>query len=221
MDHAAAIKEDVAEDFWSRGGANFDAELTPDAPWNTTNSITEQFPFLPLLKARTESVREQLAAIDAGTFPRGPHLEQGVEPWETCADWQSTEPPPTACFQNCRYEGCFKFGWTIPGVCDQATGTCIHGNWDQECQGVADGGRYEGMENREDGSPTFCLTSIGFPSKVSVCPAPSEDATGGDVTSGGSADTTSAAIASFTSKSLLIVVALFVPTAVSFVFATL
>jgi hypothetical protein len=172
--HAQAIQDDVTQDFWSSGGIYFDNELSPDASeWNaTTSSITAQFPFLPLLKARTAAVQEQLKAIDEGTFPRGPHLEQTVESLEKCVDWRTTEPPSTACYQNCQYEGCAIFGWTIPGFCDESSGTCIHGDVDEQCQGISDGSRYDGMENREDGRETFCINAAGLPTSSSQCPSP-------------------------------------------------
>jgi hypothetical protein len=172
--HAQAIQDDVTQDFWSSGGIYFDNELSPDASeWNaTTSSITAQFPFLPLLKARTAAVQEQLKAIDEGTFPRGPHLEQTVESLEKCVDWRTTEPPSTACYQNCQYEGCAIFGWTSPGFCDESSGTCIHGDVDEQCQGISDGSRYDGMENREDGRETFCINAAGLPTSSSQCPSP-------------------------------------------------
>jgi len=180
MQHAAAIKEDVIEDYWSDGGIHFDAELSPDASeWNTnTTLLISQPPFLPLLKARVAAVREQLEAIDAGTFPRGPHLSREVESWEQCVDWRTTEPPASACYQNCQYEGCALPGLSISGFCDENTATCFQGDLDEQCEGIADGERYEGMENREDGRETFCVGAIGFPSKVSLCPPPPN--TGGD-----------------------------------------
>lgn len=101
--HAQAIQEDVVQDFWSSGGIYFDDELSPDAAeWNKTSTITQQYPFLPFLKARVAEVRKQLDAIDNETFPRGPHLEKTVEPWEKCVDWRTTEAPYTACYQNCQ-----------------------------------------------------------------------------------------------------------------------
>jgi hypothetical protein len=55
----------------------------------------------------------------------------------------------------------------LPGICDESTGTCIKGEFDDQCEGIADGKTYEGME-----TGTFCLTGEGFSLKASVCPAP-------------------------------------------------
>lgn len=159
----------------------FDAELSTNASdWNASASggfadggITTAPPFIPILLARVDSVRKQLDAYDAGTFPRGPHLPQEVEQWEQCVDWRSTGPPPSACFQSCYYDGCaVQGGLALPAICDEATGTCILTDFDPLCAGIPDGERYEGMTDREDGTPTFCFTAEGFPAKVSYCAPP-------------------------------------------------
>jgi len=161
MEHAAAIQEDVAQDFWSSGGIFYDQELSPDA----SNWDTDQFPLLPLLQARVEEVEAQLAAIDAGTFPRGPHVGQApVEPWETCVDWRLAEPPVDAC-GGCEYDGCLEPTWTVPFYCEPSNGICYHGDEDAQCAGLAIGGRYDGME---DG--TFCSIAGDIPIKTSQCP---------------------------------------------------
>lgn len=144
--------------------------------------ITSQPPFLPLLAARVASVREQLEAIDAGTFPRGPHLKKEVESWEQCVDWRTTAPPASACYQNCFYEGCATLGLAITGFCDETTASCFLGELDRQCEGIADGERYEGMATREDGSETFCSSAGGFPAKVSFCPPPPNIEGGGPET---------------------------------------
>ena len=59
-------------------------------------------------------------------------------------------------------------GWVVESSCDDASKTCVHGNMDQECNGVPDGGRYEGME---DGPGVVCLSVNGLPTKMSPCPA--------------------------------------------------
>lgn len=192
--HAQAIQGDVAEDFWSNGGIYYENELSPNASeWNVSamGILGAQLPLLPVIKARTAEVRAQLEALTAGTFPRGPHLEQGVEPAETCVDWRTTEAPSSACYESCQYDGCFMTDWIIPGFCDVNTSTCIHGDYDEQCRGIFDGMRYEGMENREDGRETFCINTIvagglGEPAKSSFCPPPPN-------TTGTTSPTTSAA----------------------------
>lgn len=171
--HAQALQADVAQDFWSSGGIYYHEELSPDAAdWDTP-----QLPLLPLLKAREEQVRSQLEAIDAGTFPRGPHLDVGVEPFETCVDWRSEEPPASVCERECNYKGCLHPGWVLPSFCEEATGTCYHGDYDVQCEGIDNLQQYEGMENREDGRATFCTVGAdGFtPIKASECPIPGDD----------------------------------------------
>lgn len=167
MQHAQTIQDDVAEDFWSFGGIFYDNELSPDASeWNIP-----QLPLLPLLKAREADVRAQLAAYDAGTFPRGPHLSQGVEPFETCVDWRTTEPPQSVCGEHhCAYEGCDMPDWTVPYICNEDDGICYHGDFDEQCYGIDLLGRYPGMEDRPDGRTTFCVDAGGEPIKVSECP---------------------------------------------------
>ena len=166
--HAQAIQDDVTQDFWSTGGVYYSQELSPDASgWNSP-----QMPFLPMLKARAEDVYSQLEALDAGTFPRGPHLEVNTEPDEKCVDWRTTEPPAPICYEDCEYAGCLKVGWTVPAFCDERTATCYHGDYDVKCKGLAVGDRYDGMENREGGFATFCSVEIDgvTPIKASECP---------------------------------------------------
>jgi len=165
QDHASAIEEAVKASFG--GGASFDEELSPDAAdWNTGN-----LPLLPTMKARAAEVQKQLDALADGTFARGPHAGATAdnEPWEICADWQSSEPDTSACKEGCKYEGCHTDGWTVPSFCDEATGTCYHGDVDSQCAGVGDGGSYSGMEAR-NGMDTFCRFAAGVPVKTSVCP---------------------------------------------------
>jgi len=171
QEHAAAQAEYVLDDFWSLFGAFYSLELSPD----TTNWKDEvpHFPLLPTMKARTEDVLAQLAAIDAGTYPRGPFV--GVngdnEAWEPCADWRLTEPNTTACPSDCNYEGCDMPDWTVSSYCDEETGKCIHGDYDEQCRGVYDNTRYVGMQDTEDGRKTFCRFSKGVPVKAMECPA--------------------------------------------------
>lgn len=167
--HAKDIDKYVREDYWSLLGFYFDNELSWDAAekWNTG-----QFPLLPMMHARTNEVREQLQAIAYGDFPRGPHV--GVlgdnEPWETCADWRAREPDRTKCHLECLYEGCHMADWLIPSFCDESDGTCYHGEFDENCQGITDGDSYDGMLDTEDGRKTFCRMAKGLPVRTSICP---------------------------------------------------
>ncbi|CAB9516486.1 spore coat protein CotH [Seminavis robusta] len=168
QDHIQAQDVDVRNDSWSAGGIFYDAEQSPEASqWN--DSIPN-FPFLPTMKARAASVREQLDAIADGTFPRGAHgvgLGGDYEMWESCPDWRLTEAPGSECPQSCRYEGCHTPGWIVESSCDVASKTCVRGNFDPLCNGVPDGGRYEGME---EGPGIVCFNVNGFDTKMESCP---------------------------------------------------
>eukprot|EP00797_Seminavis_robusta_P004991 Sro1328_g263170.1 Spore coat protein (372) ;mRNA; r:7193-8308 len=173
QEHAAAQESYVKDDFWSFFGVFYSNELTPEsAKWKEE---VPNFPLLPTMKARAEDVRAQLEAIDSGTFPRGPFV--GVhgdnEPWEPCADWRLTEPNRTSCAEECMYYGCSMPDWTVESYCDEETGKCYHGNYDEQCRGVFDGFKYTGMED-VDGRETFCRFTKGVPVKTSECPAPGE-----------------------------------------------
>merc|ERR1712194_339443 len=99
---------------------------------------------------RTEDVRAQLAAIDEGSFPRGPFV--GVhgdnEAWEPCADWRLTEPNQTACPGGCDYHGCDEGDWVVSSFCDEEKGVCVHGDYDAKCEGIYDDFQYLGMEEK-------------------------------------------------------------------------
>ena len=173
--HASAMESTVKELSFG-GGASFDSELSPDAAsWDSGT-----FPLLPFMKARAEEVQKQLDALDDGTFARGP--QPGVrarnEPWETCADWELSEPDTSACEEGCKYEGCFMSGWTVESFCDEGTGKCYHGTEDDRCSGIADGDAYAGMEDR-GGMKTFCRIAGGIPVKTSECPAEGAATDGG------------------------------------------
>lgn len=170
--HVNAIAPYMRGDFWSVFGAHVDKELSPDAAnWRDED---DRFPLLPTMKARAEDLKAQFAAIDAGTFPRGPHLgvEGDNEPWEVCPDWRATEANRTACEMDCMYEGCHRPDYTVPSFCDEVTGKCSHGNLDERCHGLYDFERYDGMKDTEDGRPTFCRFAAGVPVKAAECPAP-------------------------------------------------
>ena len=171
QEHAAEQDAFVRDDFWSLFGAFYDLERSPDTA--TWSDEIPRYPLLPTMKARTEDVRAQLAAIDAGTFPRGPFV--GVngdnEPWEPCADWRLSEPNTTACPEGCKYESCYMSDWTVSSYCDEETGKCLHGDYDEQCRGIFDGDRYAGMQDAEDGRKTFCRFSTGVPVKAMECPA--------------------------------------------------
>jgi len=170
-----AIKDDAEQDYWTPPGVFEKFEMSQEpADWEQ-----EGLPWIPFLKARAEQIRLQLKALDDGSFPRGPHLEIPVEPEEQCADWRSTEPVITGCYQNCLYEGCYQEGWLVPGFCDLMTNQCVHAEVDPGCEDIADGARYDGMENRGD-METTCFSIAGQPAMVSTCPPPPNDAVGED-----------------------------------------
>lgn len=167
QEHAAAQQKFVMADFWSFFGAYYLKELTPDsANWEEEDS---RFPLLPTMKARTEDVRAQLAAIDGGTFPRGPFVgvQGDNEPWEPCADWRLAEVNQTACPGGCDYAGCHNSDWVVPSYCDEEKGKCVHGDYDAQCQGIYDDYQYLGMEEN-----TWCRYTKGLPVKAMECPAP-------------------------------------------------
>ena len=169
--HAEAIEEDVKDDAFSVGGILFFQEKSPTAAaWNYTTSPV--LPLLPLLSAREAEVKLQLAALDDGTFPRGPHRNVSIEDWETCPDWRLSSPPETKCDRACVYEGCHEKWWPIPSYCDEEIGTCYHGVYDFDCLTYAKGQRYAGMQDREDGRATFCWGGSDFRGavKASECP---------------------------------------------------
>jgi len=162
---AAAQDSYVRADYWSFFGSQYDFELTPESgSWDTG---LENFPLLPTMKARTADVRAQLAAIENGSFPRGPFVGSlgDNEPWEPCADWRMEEANRTACPESCRYDGCHMEGWTVPSYCDEGTGKCYHGDYDEKCRPVMDNDTYVGMD---EGS--FCRNSAGIPTKAMECP---------------------------------------------------
>jgi hypothetical protein len=92
-EHGKAIQQDVTVDDWSQGGVYFEDNIKTDPTlWNKKDA---KFPLLPLYAARVTDVRNQLEALDNGTFPRGPHLDTPVEPNEVCVDWRSTTATPS------------------------------------------------------------------------------------------------------------------------------
>ena len=172
-DHLKEIDPCVRKDFWAFYGAFYDDELSPDTVWNSGfGRIGYAPPLLPLMKARGESLQEQLAAIADGTYPRGPHVGSlgDNEPWEACADWRLSEPNRSACEQECRYEGCHMPGWAIESFCDEGFGSCYHGEADARCAGIPDHERYVGMENTTDGRETWCQFAKGVPVRTADCP---------------------------------------------------
>ena len=176
QDHIVSSGDAQKDDFWSAFNAFYPLEVSPTAaPWNSG-----QYPFLPVIKARTEDLRAQFKAMDDETLARAPHIgtEGNNEAWETCADWRLDEPNTTKCEMDCQYEGCHIPGWTVASFCDEGTGVCYHGDMDALCLGIIDGERYLGMEDTVGGQPTFCRRAKGFPVKTSECPAVGEEATG-------------------------------------------
>lgn len=171
-DHIRAIGDASKPDFWSAYGSFYQSELDPPAElWNSG-----QYPFLAVIKARTADLRKQLAAIDEAKLARGPYVgvEGDNEAWETCADWRAGEYNNSKCENGCKYEGCHVPGWTVESFCDEGTGVCYHGNFDELCYGIPDGERYAGMENRNDGRETFCRLAKGVAVMASECPAMEE-----------------------------------------------
>ncbi|CAB9512555.1 spore coat protein CotH [Seminavis robusta] len=170
--HIAEISDYAKNDFWSAFGIFHDEEINPPAEdWNTG-----QYPLLAVMKARTADLRAQLDAAEAETLARAPHVGVvgGNEPWETCADWRLEQPNTTRCEMDCQYEGCHMPGWTVESFCDEGTGVCYHGDADPMCHGVPEGERYPGMQDGEDGKPTYCRMAKGVPVKASECPAVGE-----------------------------------------------
>ena len=166
-DHALAQRSDVVKDFWSVLGAFYSKELSPDAAnWEEEG---ENFPLLPTMKARAEDVRAQLAAMDEDNYPR--RGMEDYQAWEYCSDWRLEQANSSMCEEGCQYEGCHVPGWTVESFCDEEFGICYHGNYDEQCRFVADGDRYAGMEDTEDGRKTFCRYAAGIPVKAAECPA--------------------------------------------------
>jgi hypothetical protein len=167
--HAHAINRYVDDDFWHKG--NFQVQFSTDpADWKKG--------LVPFLMARADDVRQQLEAIDKGTFPRGPHQPVKEASYETCVDWHTTEAPVVVCYNDCLYDGCYKANWQISRQCIEKTGTCIHGTYDPECKGIREGDQYPGMESPRNstGLDTFCINTYGaFPVKASICPPPDQD----------------------------------------------
>ena len=83
MRHAETIRVDVADDPWSYGGRYFDDELSPDAASWRTGGGPGRFPLLPMYKARVESIREQLVAIENGRLSDAVYDPRGY-----CLDWR-------------------------------------------------------------------------------------------------------------------------------------
>jgi hypothetical protein len=83
--HLEAQKSFVSDDPWWFG-YDYDQEIK--AP--ECNEMAESCPVLSFFRQRAAIIKEQLDALDAGTFPRMPDK---VEPWEKCQDWRMTEPP--------------------------------------------------------------------------------------------------------------------------------
>jgi hypothetical protein len=83
--HAAAIKSSVRADPYSFGN-DYSREVS-GTPWPEGAKTGT---LLGFLKQRAAIVKEQLQALDAGSFPRMPDK---VQDWETCQDWRSTKPP--------------------------------------------------------------------------------------------------------------------------------
>ena len=170
QEHAAAIDQYVRPDFYANWGQFYDEELSPDAAnWKED----WRFPLLPFLKARAEDVKNQLDAIDAGTFKRGPHVGSlgDNEALEICPDWRSEEADRSKCHKQCYYEGCHMEGYTIESFCDEYTSKCLHGNEDERCGGIRDGETYPGFVGDGSGRIQYCKFAAGVPVLVTECGA--------------------------------------------------
>jgi hypothetical protein len=163
--HGQAIREEVVLDDWSKGGIYFDDNLSLDP---TLWYGDEVFPLLPLYTARVADVRQQLEALDRGTYPTL-DTTQSVDPEAYCVDWRSM-----GCPDDCVYDGCDQPDWAVSSYCMSDLSQCYHGDVDYNCNGVPDWEQYDGMENREDGTKTYCYDFVGDgngPIKISACPA--------------------------------------------------
>lgn len=171
--HVRDIDPFVRSDSWSFFGAFFDKELSVDAADPTQED--DRFPLLPTMKARANDLLGQFAAMDSGTFPRGPN-SVGVggdnDAWEACPDWRASEPDTSACEMGCEYDGCHMPEYTVQSFCDEDTGTCYHADVDAQCRGVYEEDRYAGMADTADGRNTFCSSARGIPVKAVECPDP-------------------------------------------------
>ena len=173
--HAFDQAKYVRADDWSLYGALYIFEETPTSTtwdYRMPGLPVFQYPLLPTMKARTEDVRSQLAAIKKGEYPRGPFVGKhgDNDPWEPCADWRLEEVDTSKCRNGCKYQGCHMPGWTVESYCDEESGKCLHGDYDEQCRGVFDNYRYADMEDAEDGRKTFCRFTSGVPVKAMECP---------------------------------------------------
>jgi len=181
--HASEQGSYVRADDWSLFGALYIFEETPtSATWDheIRGIPVLQYPLLPTMRARTEDVRAQLAAIKKREYPRGPFVGKNGnnEPWEPCADWRIPDVDSSKCLHGCKYEGCHMPGWTVESYCDEETGKCLHGDYDEQCRGVFDNYRYVGMEDAKDGRKTFCRFTSGVPVKAMECPLDGDEIPG-------------------------------------------
>jgi len=170
--HVNAIKKYASKDLFGTFGIYMHDELSVDAAnWNTS-----RFPLLPTMRARAADIEDQLAALEDGSHKRG-HTDDAA--WEVCPDWQNEEPDTSKCEQGCQYEGCHMSRWGIASYCDELTGKCYHGDYDEQCQGIVDGEQYPGMANsRFNGGNVFCRFAAGYPVAASECPPLSEGIAG-------------------------------------------
>jgi len=174
--HLVAIKTEVRKDSYNEFADHFDLELdTSTDQWlHTLDGNATYVPFLPAVKARSNDIMKQLEAIDKGSVP--PRDQVDIKFWEQCVDWRSTDPPVSACYENCFYDGCFQPDFTIPAFCDENTGTCTHSVSDRFCDGVPMFERYDGMEEsliEGSGKYAFCFDVLFVgPVRMAQCPDP-------------------------------------------------
>ena len=151
--HAAAIQADVVPDGWNTYYSHdYSSELSSTAaPWYATG-----FPLLAVLRARADDVLAQLEALDSGY-----ESETIVDAEQKCVDWRGNDVIPDSCHNNCQYDGCQEPSWTVQGVCDILTGICYHGQYDDNCAGIPNGGTYPGIVQR-NGELVFCQDMIAL-----------------------------------------------------------
>jgi len=179
QNHALSLEKVVPEDpFYFT--YHYETSLDPDNWEGDFFGLIKTYPLLPFLVARGNEVLKQLAALDNGTFPRGPHLPVKVEPHELCVDWHS-EVDESPCYKNCKYEGCqqgsqtgeFDLNMEFFLRCDALTGDCYHGYPDEKCAGIPMGEQYDGITSDFEGSDEIPVCAM-FGFKAELCPKPEE-----------------------------------------------
>jgi hypothetical protein len=98
-EHLTAIKDLVAVDPWNEFASIFESfEMAKGNEWRQSFNGGLYVLFLPALRARAADIKEQLAALDAGTYPRE-SLDE-YNPGEACTDWTAESTPDFVCQDN-------------------------------------------------------------------------------------------------------------------------